>query len=290
MDPPATVLDIGSGSPKIGLAGNAEPFFGNGGLVVPACNEEHPYFAKSPFVDGRVEDWDCMEDVLIRLHMDSSIECDAHPDCLTGSKTAMSENAMQMFAEIFFETMNVPALYITDNALFSLVAPWTSIKVSNRSMNGLVVDIGHSTTTLSCFVEGVCAYQKSILLGGRDATAVVHKQMRQKNQTPVALWEAERAKEQYSYTCKYIEKGIPKYIEEPERYTKNFSSSSGAIFELKHERFMGSETFFEHRLCAEVLGAISSLLLVSRLACAVTWFLEVDPHFFGISTGGLNGT
>lgn len=44
----------------------------------------------------------------------------------------------ERIAQIFFESFNIPGLYIADQALMSLYGC--------NSMNGLVIDIGHGTT------------------------------------------------------------------------------------------------------------------------------------------------
>lgn len=49
-------------------------------------------------------------------------------------------------AEIMFESFNVGGLYIAVQAVLALAASWTSSKVSERTLTGVVIDSGDGVT------------------------------------------------------------------------------------------------------------------------------------------------
>lgn len=51
-----------------------------------------------------------------------------------------------MTAEIFFETFNVPGMYIAVQAVLALAASWSSAKVQEQTLTGTVIDSGDGVT------------------------------------------------------------------------------------------------------------------------------------------------
>ena len=49
-------------------------------------------------------------------------------------------------AEIMFESFNVQGLYIAVQAVLALAASWTSSKVNERTLTGVVIDSGDGVT------------------------------------------------------------------------------------------------------------------------------------------------
>jgi actin-related protein 3 len=253
------VLDAGSGSPKFGVGGNTDPFWGATGFGDTSFSfaaERQSYGPTTPFVNGGVEDWDCIENALLDLYSENSIESDAHYVLLTGSEVCLRENAAQMFAEILFETLSVPGICACRQPVLSLASSWTS-RNSERSDTGFVVEVGHSTTTLSSVIQGLVVFQRSLKFSGKDATACVQQLMQQRTMETVDLLTAEIVKVQYGYSCPCVELENQKHADN-ERYTKLHHLSSGSSCEVKHERFLGPETILTG-LSMEVYHAIMSL-------------------------------
>jgi actin-related protein 3 len=56
-------------------------------------------------------------------------------------------------AEIMFESFNVQGLYIAVQAVLALAASWTSSKVNERTLTGVVVDSGDGVTRKSAMIR-----------------------------------------------------------------------------------------------------------------------------------------
>ena len=154
MENQAVVIDNGTGFTKMGYAGNLDPDF-----VIPTCiadldkkstlsvstkNDEYGYFigeqainiAKTskkhkltyPMADGIIESWDLMEKYWHQSIYDY-LKCDPqeHNFVLTEPPMNPPENR-ESIAEIFFETFNVPGLYIGVQAVFALLGCSKTLK------------------------------------------------------------------------------------------------------------------------------------------------------------------
>lgn len=65
-------------------------------------------------------------------------------------------------AEIMFESFNIQGLYIAVQAVLALAASWTSSKVTERNLTGVVIDSGDGVTRespWSCMRRAVANYQ-----------------------------------------------------------------------------------------------------------------------------------
>jgi actin-related protein 3 len=72
-------------------------------------------------------------------------EPEDHYFCLTEPPLNPPENR-EFAAEVFFETFNVPGLYIAVQAVLALCASWTSPQVTERTLTGTVIDSGDGVT------------------------------------------------------------------------------------------------------------------------------------------------
>ena len=147
MDTQAVVIDNGTGFTKMGYAGNLDPDFviptaiaeidKKSNLNVSIKNDEYNYYigeeginqAKTsknhklyyPMQNGIIESWDLMEKYW-HQSIYNYLKCDPqeHNFVLTEPPMNPPENR-ESIAEIFFETFNVPGLYIGVQAVFALL-------------------------------------------------------------------------------------------------------------------------------------------------------------------------
>lgn len=114
---------------------------------------------------GIVNDWNEMERVWQYIYSKEQLHAvpDDHPVLLTEAPLNPRKNR-ERSAEIFFETLNVPALYISMQAVLSLYA--------TGKTTGVVLDSGDGVTHAVPIYEGY-ALPLSIMrsdIAGRDVT------------------------------------------------------------------------------------------------------------------------
>jgi len=273
---PACVIDNGTGYTKIGYAGNNEPSY-----IVPSviCTTKTPagqsakgvedldfyigdeamanakmYELSYPVRHGQIDNWTHMEqfwEQTIFKYLRADPE--DHYFLLTEPPLNTPENR-EYLAEIFFETFNVPGLYIAVQAVLALAASWTSSKVKERTLTGTVIDSGDGVTHVIPVAEGyvIGSSIKSIPLAGRDITAFVQQLLRERDERiPPAesLEVAKRIKETYSYVCPNIAKEFLKYDHEPDKWFKKYQaiesvSKKPYTVDVGYERFLAPEIFF----------------------------------------------
>jgi centractin len=179
------VIDNGSGAIKAGFAGDQVPkcIFPNlvgrpkhvrvmaGGLegdtFIGRKAEEHRGLLtlKYPMEHGIVTDWNEMEKIWHYIYSKEQLQTfpEEHPILLTEAPLNPRRNR-ERAAEIFFETFNVPALFISMQAVLSLYA-------TGRT-TGVVLDSGDGVTHAVPIYEGF-ALPLSIMrsdVAGRDVT------------------------------------------------------------------------------------------------------------------------
>lgn len=180
------VLDNGTGVMKAGFAGDERPkcvfpsFVGRpkhtrlmaggelaGDYFFGDKAEEHRGALKLsyPMEHGAVTDWDDMERVWRHTYSSAAlgVSSEEHPVLLTEAPLNPRKNR-EKAAEIFFETLNVPALFLSPQATLSLYA-------SGRT-TGTVLDSGDGVTHCVPVYEGF-AIPNAITrvdVAGRDVT------------------------------------------------------------------------------------------------------------------------
>ena len=233
---PACVIDIGSGYTKLGYAGAERPQFlvptvlaindsveaGGGGGPLDFCIGQEAleqrvrdpnYSLRYPVRQGRVEDWDLMEKFL--THCLSRYLMMAVPEeryfLLTGRLLSRPE-ARENMAQLMFETFNVPGLHLADPAMLALPASWVRRPVGERSLTGLVVDVGedmtHVTPVIETYPVGSCI--RSTTVGGLTANNFIQQLLCERESgLPAQSLEAvvEAIKQRYCYTCPDILRG-----------------------------------------------------------------------------------
>lgn len=104
------------------------------------------YSLHYPIRHGMINNWDQME-----RFWEQSIfkylraEPEDHYVLLTEPPLNPPENR-ENTAEIMFESFNVAGLYIAVQAVLALAASWSSSKVTERTLTGVVIDSGDGVT------------------------------------------------------------------------------------------------------------------------------------------------
>lgn len=225
-----------------------------------AFANQKTYNVSYPIRHGQVESWDLMErywEQCIFKYMRA--EPEDHYFMLTEPPMNAPENR-EYTAEIFFESFNVPGLYIAVQAVLALAASWTSNKVSDQTLTGTVIDSGDGVTHVIPVAEGyvIGSCIKNIPIAGRDITYFVQQLLREReNSIPPeeSLEVAKRIKEMYSYVCPDIVKEFKKYDAEPDKYFKKFLGKHSVTkkpyeVDVGYERFLGPEIFFNPEIAS----------------------------------------
>jgi actin-related protein 3 len=287
---PAVIIDNGTGYTKMGYAGNWEPSYVIPSLI--ATNEaagkapagsaaagggkgtqkkgiedldfyigdecgpvSKTYTSRNPIKHGQIDNWTDMErywEHCIFRYL--RCEPEDHYFLLTEPPLNAPENR-EYLAEIFFETFNVPGLYIAVQAMLALAASWTSAEVKVKTLTGTVIDSGDGVTHILPVADGyvIPSSIKHIPIAGRDITTFVQQLMRDREGNAIPSSEsfetAKRIKEQYSYVCPDLVKEYIKYDEAPDKYVKQYTgiesvSKKPFTIDVGYERFLGPEVFF----------------------------------------------
>ena len=182
-------------------------------------------------------------------------EPEDHQFLLTETPLNPPENRENL-AEIMFESFNCKGLYIAVQAVLALAASWTSPKVQDRSLTGVVIDSGDGATHVIPVAEGyvIGSGIKHVPIAGRDITYFIQSLLRDRNEPDTSLATAQAIKEQFSYVSPDIVKEFNRYDREPERFLK-YAVQGGprgrpVEVDVGYERFLAPEIFFNPEIAS----------------------------------------
>ncbi|KAF6092056.1 actin like 9 [Phyllostomus discolor] len=159
------VIDMGTGTCKMGFAGQAQPTYTVATIV--GCQPQKPTTTGRPVLatfigeaararpdltlvqpvrNGIVVDWDAAE--LIWSHLlkhDLRIAPQDHPLLFSDQPFSPTTNREKL-VEVAFESMRSPAMYVASQSVLSVYA--------HGRVSGLVVDIGHGVTSTVPVFQG----------------------------------------------------------------------------------------------------------------------------------------
>lgn len=156
---PAIVIDPGSCFVKAGFAGNFEP-----NSVFRTCvgypKSENTFFCgrdaetkkedllklNFPIKQGVIENWYDMENILHHIFTDELIVDSSEHNVTLTQQLMNPKNEKEKWAEIMFETFNVPGLY--------LVYSTTSSLLSSGKWTGVSIELGGQTTQICPIDDG----------------------------------------------------------------------------------------------------------------------------------------
>lgn len=214
------------------------------------------YSLSYPIRHGQIENWNQME----RFWENSMFkylraEPEDHFFLLTEPPLNPPENREQV-AEIFFESFNCAGLYIAVQAVLALAASWASSKITDRSLNGTVIDAGDGVTHVIPVAEGyvVGSAIKNIPIAGRDITLFIQSLLRERGEADTSFRTAEKIKQEYCYVCPDIVKEFNKFDRDPERFAKliveNKEKTQKKVVDVGYERFLAPEIFFNPEIAS----------------------------------------
>ncbi|NPD87515.1 MAG: actin family protein [Asgard group archaeon] len=193
-----------------------------------------------PVEHGQVKDWEAMENIWhYTFYNDLRVNPNEHATMLTEPPLNNNRNKEKM-AELMFETFNVPALYISMQAILSLYA-------SGRT-TGIVVDAGDGVIHVVPVYEGF-AISHAIHrtdIGGRDITNYLRTLLKQRGYSLTSSAEREIVrdlKERLCYVALDPEKEL-KLSEKVSGMEKQYVLPDGENLTIGPERFMAPELLF----------------------------------------------
>jgi len=187
---------------------------------------------KYPIESGLITDWDDMEKIWHHTFFNElRVAPEGCPVLLTEAPLNTGSNREKM-AQIMFETFNVPALYVANQAALSMYA-------SGR-ITGTVVDLGDSASHVSPIYEGFAlphAAQR-LNVAGRDLTDALVAQLGERGYPIQTAAEREvviEIKEKLCYVAYDFEKelGVPTRSPSTER---SYELPDGRVLTIGNER------------------------------------------------------
>ncbi|KAI0286971.1 actin family [Russula aff. rugulosa BPL654] len=257
------VIDNGSGTIKAGFAGQDHPKCFSPSYVgrpkhtrVMAGALEGDVFIgrkaqefrgllkiKYPMEHGIVTDWDDMERIWNWVYAEElGTLSEEHPVLLTEAPLNPRTNR-ESAAQIFFDTFNVPALYISVQAVLSLYA-------SGRT-TGIVLDSGDGVTHAVPVFEGFSMPHaiRRVDVAGRDVTEHLQLLLRKAGHHLHTTAEREVVRSIKEKNC-YIALNPHKEEKETAGRTESFRLPDGNTIALGSERFRAPEILFN----PEIIG------------------------------------
>ncbi|EGF82404.1 hypothetical protein BATDEDRAFT_29486 [Batrachochytrium dendrobatidis JAM81] len=245
------VIDNGSGTIKAGFAGQDNPNIGRPKhtKVMAGAVEGDSFIGKKaqelrgllriryPMQHGVVTDWGDMERIWQYLYTEElKTASEEHPVLFTEAPLNPRSNRDQA-AQIFFETFNVPAMFISIQAVLSLYA-------SGRT-TGVVLDVGDGVTHAVPVYEGFAITNavRRIDVAGRDITEYLQLLLRKSGYHFHTSAEMEVVRIIKEKAC-YFSLNPAKEEKSTNNRADAFVLPDGRTIKLGSERFKAPEILF----------------------------------------------
>ena len=211
-----------------------------------------------PMEHGIVKDWNDMEKIWQHVYSKHQLNSNSeeHPVLLTEAPLNPRRNR-EKAAEIFFETFNVPALYISMQAVLSLY--------STGRTTGVVLDSGDGVTHSVPIYEGF-ALPHSVMrndIAGREVTKYLKLLLRKEGFNFNTTAEFEIVKSIKERACYLSSNPVKEETNQPEKFA--YTLPDGQVIELGSSRYRATELLFRPDLIGDESEGIHEILANSIL-------------------------
>ncbi|KAF4018496.1 actin-related protein T2 [Dama dama] len=279
LDCPAVIFDNGSGLCKAGLSGEIGPrhvvssVVGHPKFKTPLTGaNQKKYFVGEealhrhevlhlhyPIERGLITGWDDMEKLWKHLfEWELGVKANDRPVLMTEPSLNPRETREKM-AEVMFESFDVPAFYLSDQAVLALYA--------SACVTGLVVDSGDGVTCTVPIFEGYSLPHAvtKLYVAGKDITEHLTRLLLASGRTfPCVLDKAlvDDIKEKLCYVALEPEKEL---CRRPEEVLREYKLPDGNIVPIGDQLYQAPEALFS----PEQLG-IQNPGLSKMVSCSIT--------------------
>lgn len=209
-----------------------------------------------PLEHGIVTDWDDMEKLWQYVYTRENLSAhpEEHPVLLTEAPLNPRKNR-EKSAEIFFDTFNVPALYISMQAILSLYA--------TGRVTGVVLDSGDGVTHSVPIYQGFAMPHsiQRIDIAGRDITRNLRQLLQREGHNFKTTSEFEIVRTIKEKAC-YIAQN-PQKEESMENEKGSYMLPDGSTIELCKARFRAPEVLFKPVIIGEECHGLHEVLYYS---------------------------
>ncbi|KAH6893715.1 actin 1 [Coprinopsis sp. MPI-PUGE-AT-0042] len=258
---PSIVIDSGSGTCKVGFAGDDVPRMAfpcivgrprHVGIVCGTTSKDY-YVGdeaqarrgilslKYPIERGVVTNWDCMEKIWNYAYEEFRVASEDRPTLLSEAPLNPRANREKM-TEIMFEMFQVPAFYVAIHAVLSLY--------SSGRTTGLVVDSGESVTTVVPVYEGFSVAHARGYPFSTNPGREVMKDMKEKLCCVALDFEEELQQ-----------------VVQSSALGKAYELPDGQVITIGNERFRAPEALFNTNMLGLDLPAIHEMAYSSIFKC-----------------------